>query len=214
MSSRRVASWIYDVLNVFIEALEIEAGLLSRGNATWRFYNQDLEHIRPLAAHLDRDGRHIFRDLITAHPELVEKISTHDALRTQLVRAATDAYRDALASDAIHEAVEDARRRFLANVPGAIPTGAFAAEKHVDLVIEHLINEIEELPSHYTDAEFWRAHGKELRSFSVPSMLAVKRARAELLSYDQATLKWLEDFSYELCQQYDIPAAPSGSVGY
>jgi len=214
MSSRRVASWVYDVLNVFMEALEMEVGLLSRGNATWRFYNQDLEHIRPLAAHLDRDGRHIFRDLLTAHPELVEKISTHDALRAQLVKAATDAYRDALANDAIHKAVDDARRRFLEKVPGAIPTGSFAAEKHVDLVIERLINEIEELPSHNTDAEFWRAHGKEFSAFSIPSMPAVKQARAELLASDQAVLKWLEDFSYDLCRQYDIPAAPSSSVGY
>jgi hypothetical protein len=214
MSSRRAQSWVYDVLNVFIESLETEVRLLSRGNTTWRFHSQDLEHIWPLEAYLDRDGRHILRDLLTAHPELGERISTHDALRAQLAQAATRAYHEALGNPAVRNAVEDARRRFLERLPGATPEGAYPPEKHVDIVIEHVINAVKDLPSHHTDAEFWRAHGQELSSLSIPSLLSVRKSRGDLLAHDQEMLQWLGQLSYQLCEQFDIPAAPSRSASY
>jgi len=202
------------VLNVFMESVRDGSGAALARNATWRFYNQELEHIRPLAATSTETAAIFSATFSPLTPRLAEKISAHDALRAQLVKAATDAYRDALASDAIHKAVDDARRRFLEKVPGAIPTGSFAAEKHVDLVIERLINEIDELPSHNTDAEFWRAHA---RSSALSAFHPCRWSSGHGPSFSHPTrqyLNGLEDFSYDLCQQYDIPAAPSSSVGY
>lgn len=95
-----------------------------------------------------------------------------------------------------------------------MPTGAFAAEQHIDLVIEHLINEIKELPAHQTDAEFWSVHRNRFVFFNVPSLGALRQARSELLKHDQTTIDWLEKLSLEICSEHGIPAAPSASVGY
>jgi hypothetical protein len=213
VSSSRVASWIYDVINVLLDAFEAESGLLARGNTTWRFFNQRLEHISPATSYLTHNGRHILRDLVREHPEVAAKIRQHDQLRDQLERAATDAYRSILAKPGFRERVEDARARFLAKHANAVPTGAFAPEKHADLIAEHLVNHIKELSPQYTDSEFWKEHGREFVAFS-PADTEFERALAGLLAFDRETQQWLETMSFELCREFDVPAAPSGSVGF
>lgn len=206
----RAASWVYDVINVFIDALEAEATLLRRGDTSWRFYNQQLEHIRPLSAYLTRHSQHIFRDLQLARPEVTEMLMPHDDFRSSLEAAATAAARELLAYTDLRSRVEDARKRYLAKYPTDVPTGAFSAEKHADLVAEHLINEVRELPANYTDAVFWREHGPEFLSvMSTPACRELRERRQSLLSYDEELTRWLISYSFSLCEQFNIPAAPS-----
>ena len=214
MQPRRAASWVYDVINVLIEAFDMEVSLLSRGNLSWRFYNLELEHIRPAISYLSRDGRHILRDLLTANPSVEPMIATHDDLRQRVESTATTIHAEALNDPALRLAVEKARKTFLERFPGAVPTGAFPAEKHLDLVIERLINEIKELPPHYTDAEFWAAHRKDFAFFNTPSLPVLRQIRSEFLKFDQTSIKWLEELSFQICTEHDIPAAPSVSVHY
>lgn len=213
--SSRVASWVYDVINVLIDALGLEATLLGRGDTSWRFYNEQLERIRPLTAYLTRNAQHILRDLLRARPEVSAALMLHDELRASLETAATAAAREILATTDLRARVEAARQRYLLKYPKDNPTGAFAAEKHADLVTEHLINEVHALPSNYTDATFWKEHGHELSSvLHTPACQELRSARQALLSYDQKTIEWLQEYSYSLCQQFDIPAAPSVVTGY
>jgi hypothetical protein len=214
MQPRRAASWLYDVINVLIDALDMEVSLLSRGNVSWRFYNQELEHIRPTISYLSRDSRHILRDLIAAKPAVDSLVTKHDELREHIEVTATVVYREGLDDPTLRRAVEEARKTFLEKFPNAVPTGAFAAEQHVDLVIEHLVNEIKELPLHHTDAEFWAAHRNAFAVFDVPSFAVLRQLRGEFLKFDQTSIKWLEDLSLQICTEHDIPAAPSVAVGY
>jgi hypothetical protein len=215
MTSLRAASWVYDVINVLIDALGVEATLLRRGDSSWRFYNEQLEHIRPLNAYLTRNAQHILRDFLLARPEVGTALMQHDDLRASLEAAATAAARASLAETDLRAKVEDARKRYLLRHPKDVPTGAFTAEKLADLVAEHLVNEVEALPANYTDAVFWKEHGLELSGVvSTPALQALRRARQALLSYDQGAIEWLKEYSYSLCQQFDIPAAPSAVTGY
>ena len=215
MSSLRAASWVYDVINVLIDALEMEATLLRRGDSSWRFYNEQLEHIRPLNAYLTRNAQHILRDFLLARPEVGTTLMPHDELRASLEAAATVAARAILSETDLRARVEDARQRYLLKHPNDVPTGAFAAEKHPDLVAEHLVNEVHELPANYTDAVFWREHGGELSSVTnTPAFQELRRARQALLSYDQGLIQRLHAYSYSLCEQFGIPAAPSAVTGY
>lgn len=215
MTSLRAASWVYDVINVFIDALEMESTLLRRGNSSWRFYNEQLEHIRPLNAYLSRNAQHIFRDFLLARPGVTEMLAPHDELRANLETAATAAAREILEFTNLRSRVEDARKRYLLKHPKDVPTGAFASEKHADLVAEHLVNEVKELPANYTDALFWKEHGLEFSDvMSTPACQELRRSRQALLSYDQGLIQWLEQYSLSLCQEFDIPAAPSVVTGY
>jgi hypothetical protein len=214
MQPHRAASWVYDVINVWLDALGMEVSLLSRGNLSWRFYNQELEFIRPAVSYLSRNGRHILRDLIAVKPAVASWIAEHDELRQQVESAATAVYHEGLMVPALRAAVAEARNSFLESSPGAILTGAYPAEKHLDLVIEHLINDIKELPAHQTDAEFWSTHRNRFAFFNVPSLGALRQVRNEFLKQDQAALHQLERVSFEICTEHGIPAAPSASVGY
>lgn len=211
----RAASWVYDVINVFIDALELEAALLRRGDTSWRFYNGQLEHIRPLNAYLTRHGQHILRDLQLARPEITEKLMPHEDLRSRLEAAATAAAREILAGTDLRTRVDEARKRYLAKYPKDVPTGAFSAEKHADLVAEHLVNEVKELPANYTDAVFWKEHGPEFGDvvMSTPACRELRERRQSLLSYDEELMRWLIGYSFSLCEQFNIPAAPSAIGG-
>jgi hypothetical protein len=214
MSSSRAASWIYDVINVFIDALEMEATLLRRGDVSWRFYNQQLELIRPLGAYLTRDAQHILRDFIFARPAVVELLTPHDELRSRLEAAATVAAREILARTDLRTRVDDARRRYLLKHPKDVPTGAFPAEKHPELVVERLVNDMKELPPHHTDAAFWKAHASEFAGLvNIPVWQELQKARQALLSYDLDLISRLAEYSFKLCQEFDIPAAPSAISG-
>jgi len=214
MFPRRAASWVYDVINVLIDALDVEVSLLSRGNLSWRFYDQELEHIRPAVDYLNRNGRHILRDLIAAKPAIEALIAKHDELRQRVESTATVVHGEAIRDPALHAAVARARKAFLDQFPDAVPTGAFASDKHVDLVIERLINRIEDPPPHHTDAEFWSLHRRDFAFFRPSSLPLLDRLRGEFLAFDRASIKDLEALSLQICAEHDIPAAPSESVHY
>lgn len=214
MFPRRAASWVYDVINVLIDALDVEVSLLSRGNLSWRFYSQELEHIQPSVSYLNRNGRHILRDLVAAKPSIERLVAEHDQLRQRVESTATAVYEEALRDPALHAAVDRARKAFFDKFPDAVPTGAFASNRHVDLVIERLINRIEELPPHHADAEFWSLHCGDFAFFQPASQPVLDRLRGELLAFDRSSIKDLEALSLQICTEHDIPAAPSASIHY
>lgn len=112
MQPRRAASWVYDVINVWLDALDMEVSLLSRGNVSWRFYNQELEYIRPASNYLTRDGRHILRDLLAVKPAVTSWLTEHDELRHRVEVTATAVYREGLADPTLRLDVAEARKTF------------------------------------------------------------------------------------------------------
>ena len=213
VSSPRVASWIHDVINVFIDALTAEKALLDRGNTSWRFYDQRLEHVRPAASYLSHNGQHILRDLIFEQPEVATWLRRHDETRNRLEAAATEAYAIIVGHPGFRTRVEDARKAYLVDHPHARPTGAYAPERHPDLVAEYVINRVSQLPQHYTDSEFWSLHGADLRS-AAPPVPNLDRVRSEMAESDGDAVSWFARLSLDLCKKFDVPAAPSGSFDY
>lgn len=214
MTPRRAASWLYDVVNVLWDAFEAENHFLERGNSTWRFYNEQLEFILGVGAYLGRNQQHILRDFLMNHPAFEGPLSSRDVARNELARAASVVYREAKSDPRIHDAVARAREAFLAQHPSETPTGAFRPEQHVDLVIERLINEIDQLPSHYTDAAFWAAHRHDFAWFNPPSRPALVSARERMRATNMKLIEMFNATSVAICERYDIPAAPSGTVTF
>lgn len=75
------------------------------------------------------------------------------------------------------------------------------------------MNRIESLPEHSADFLFWAQYGKEFLKFRKGCEFdKVDNACYTLLESDKALIDWLQEKSYMLCTQYDIPAAPTQGV--
>ncbi len=212
--SPRVEGWVYAVINPLLEAIPIEISFLERGNITWRFYNQQMEYLRPIAGYLTPDGRHILRDFSMANREAKTPLEKHDEFLHVAMKAAQRAHSELVNRKDFLAKVSAALTEFVeADAKKTYPGGAFPETKFPGLVAEHVVNEVQEIPSHYTDSRFWKRYSGEFLTFAhgLP-FEELQRARASLLEHDRSLLEWLEKKSYELCMRHDLPAAPlSGS---
>ncbi len=229
--SRRVESWIYEAINVVDEALPGEISLLERGNVTWRYVTRDLQFIRPIPEYLTPSGRIILRDLQRVERDARQPFDRHDTLVGELTDAAAKAYDSLLEGkegDVFRERVRTCLDEFRASLPKAellprpidpkrdyrilYPVGP--EEEFPQLVAQHIVNAIDKLPSHYTDATFWDRFGQEfLKLRSGPAFERLHKLAASLLKHDRDLLAWLDKKRGALVDRYDVPAAPmTGAV--
>ncbi|MEJ7727888.1 MAG: hypothetical protein WKG00_01605 [Polyangiaceae bacterium] len=209
--SRRVESWVHEVINALIESIGFECTLLGRGNSTWRFYLADrdhqLEHIRPIAGYLSPSARHILRDFTRENGDARGHLGTHDRLLGEVQRAARAAHTDLVNRSGFRDRVADALREyqgFETDHPAGHGEAQFA-----DQVAERVLNRIDSLPSQYVDSKFWRRFGPEFLALRTgPAFAELDEAVSGLLNADHHLLQWLEDKSFDLCKTYDVPAAP------
>ncbi|MDO8141934.1 MAG: hypothetical protein Q6358_10585 [Candidatus Brocadiales bacterium] len=210
--SPRVESWVYEVINPLLEIVPIELSFLQRGNVTFRFFNNTLEFIRSIENHLSLSARHICRDFMKANLDAAKCLSKHDKLVNTLNLAARAAF-TALSSNPEFVAKVNYTLAEYQLGQKEYPGGAYPEEKFLHLVAEHVVNRIESLPDHFTDFVFWTRYGKEFLKFRKGCEVdKVDNARYTLLEFDKALIDWLQEKSYKLCTQYDIPAAPTQSV--
>jgi hypothetical protein len=210
--SLRVAAWIHTVINPLIEALQIERGFLEKHNWTWRYYNNTLEFIKPLRNYLNPPSWPNLDDLLRANPSLNEPLQSHDKLLSQLKDNCQKAFQFLQESIDFQEKVDNLLKQYREEYKekgypgGAGPEGDFSK-----LVAERIINKIEEMPPYYTDSFFLSLYGKALLSeFRVGKIFEVLDASgAQLNLHDQSLIRILEDLRFELCEKYDVPAAPA-----
>jgi hypothetical protein len=214
--SPRVQSWIYEVLNPLFESLEIELGFLTRRNTTWSFYSRELEYLRPASRYLSLEGRHILRDYAMENPEILERIRAHDDLLARLTKAASHAF-DELTTEAFRGLVDDAVIQFLDGASSdhditadpRYPGGAYRRAQVPDLVAEHVINSVDDLPSRYADRVFWQQHRDRFRALGTGRAFEQLQAVLDkLVELDTEFRDWIVEVSLELCRTYDVPAAP------
>lgn len=216
--SRRVEGWIYGVINPILDALPTEISFLDSGNVTWRFLWRKLEFIRPVKDYLSPQGSHILTDLERSQKDVPDPLRRHD----DLVRALADSaahFHDALvASPDFEQTVWRSVKEFAAQEDAQSlttrvePWGAFRREQFPSLVAEHVVNCTREIPPHHTDARFWEAFGKRFLEFRTnEACRRLDDVRTALTDYDRHLHAWLENKRFELCEEYDIPAAPLSS---
>lgn len=208
--SRRVAAWVYDVINPLIDTLPVEISSLERGNTTWRFQRRELEHLRSIASYLPPDGRHVLRDFTRFAPEAKRRFDEHDQLLVKLRDAAAEAHAELMQRDDFVQTAQDALKAYTNKHPERdSPRGVIAESEFPDLAAERVINRFDQLPSHFIDADFWSEHGAALLPFARGSRFEQLEAACHaLLAYDRELIEWLADESFALCSEHDIPAAP------
>jgi hypothetical protein len=157
-----IRAWFDTVLNPLIYGLKEEAGVLSRGNLTWRFRSRapvSLVPVRSLIMDAVQDNLDQFLSL---HPECAGPIEEHDMALQLLVESCR-----ALESRLIHSEEMQALFQRL-TTPEALGGrgvaeifGAVFPDDWLKVLAEYIINGVEHLPDYYTTADFWNKHRGE-----------------------------------------------------
>jgi hypothetical protein len=178
--SRRVAAWIYAVLNPVIESLQRERELLERRNLTWRFYSGQSEFIRMIQEYVDSVQWPNFYDFLAEHPFFAKAFKQHDDQLEKTNAIALQTFDELISWPEFSSTIEKllSRYRQQRRSAGFSEDPPFHTEG--DLVkysAEYLINNIQELPSHYSLSGFWNASNELLLSFrNLPRFRPLEKA--------------------------------------
>jgi hypothetical protein len=208
--ARRIEAWVYTVINPLIEALKVEKSFLNDKNWTWRYQIKSLEFILPLEKYVDSASLPNFEDFLKANPQIERKRKKHDDLRAALSEKCQIASNHLIALEPFQEKAKLSLSTYKQESPTEEYPGGAIPEKDFDkLVAQYIINSIKELPGHYTTSKFWSRFGKELLQFRTGDVFEkLDRSGEQLEKEDERFLVTLENVRSNLCEEYDIPAAP------
>lgn len=203
--SERVKAWIYSVLNPLMEALRAENTLLSKQNITWRYQTAELEFILPTRDLIQPSARPNYDDLFRSHPGLKSEIGHRDEKVRVLFQAAQDCWKSLTHFQ--HE-VERLLKQWKEE-GNPYPGGAVPEKEFWLLITEYVMNNLEELPYHYASKAFWsRFRPHFLASRYGSSFSQLEKAIVELKKANESLIETLDQTRSNLCEEYDIPAAP------
>jgi hypothetical protein len=218
--SRRVAAWIYAVINPIINSLERELSLLDSGNLTWRPHLGRCEMIRTIQEYVDSAQWPNYQDFLAEHPNSVFRpgFDQHDSDVRTLNTVAQELFNRMLSwskfSDALDVALGTYERQ-RASLDPQFPMLVHTAKDVPKLAAEYVINNAQTLPSHYTISAFWNLLGKELIAFrNLPEFQALHRCKDRLAENSSKLKQALESYRLSLSRDYDVPAAPVPGLSF
>jgi hypothetical protein len=215
---RRVAAWIYAVINPIISSLERELFFLDSGNLTWRPQTGRCEMIRPIQEYVDSTQWPNYQDFLAEHQraDFGAEFQHHDSNLNEVNALAQRRFDSTLSStqfrDFVNSELDIYERQKLSLGPQA-PSLTNIRTDIPKMVAEYLINNAQNLPSHYVISAFWNFNGKNLLAIRAGSDFQPLRRSAENLGKTSAVIKQgLEDYRLSLSRSYDVPAAPVSGI--
>lgn len=212
---RRVAAWIYAVINPIIASLEREISLLDSGNLTWRAYTLRCEMIKTVQEYVDAAQWPNYQDFLAEHPKsaFVPAFKRHDSNVDALNNAARALFSRLPSWPAFADSVRTALESYEARRASLGPQATAIADMGRGLneeIAQHLINNSQILPSHYVISSFWNSEGgARLASLrNSPEFRPVQQATEHLLEQSAKLKQALEAYRLSLSREYDVPAAP------
>src|SRR6266481_6883566 len=105
--SRRVAAWIYAVINPIVDSLQREASLLEVENLTWRSSSGRCEIIKLIQEYVDTRQWPNYFDFLADNSPFLKTFQTHDADVKSLNLKAKNTYDWLLSWDQFSSTVAD-----------------------------------------------------------------------------------------------------------
>lgn len=212
--TRRVAAWIYAVINPIIDSLQRELSLLDSGNLTWSPYTGRCEMIRTIREYVDPAQWPNYQTFLTEYPKsvFVPGFKRHDSDLESLNNAAKALF-DRMVSwneflGAVGEHLTTYERQRNALGPRALSPTELGNDVP-KFAAEHVINNADTLPSHYTDSAFWNSYGRNLLVFrNRPEFVPLHRCRESLKEISARLEQALVNYRLSKSREYDVPAAP------
>ncbi len=211
--SKRVAAWIYAVVNPAVESLRRETGLLQHGNITWRYHNRQCEYVRPIRHYVEGNYRPIYDDFLADNPPFKKKFASHDQAVSR-VEDAAGRYVESLVTDREFQAlVTRSLEAYESHLDPSQPNRPSLQDTKRHLpsdLAEYLVNRVESLPLHYTTHSFWEDFRTRFQDFERrhAAGAVLPRVVKQLMSLSGRLAGDLENHRLRLCRKYDIPAAP------
>src|SRR5208337_1084232 len=97
--SRRVAAWMYAVINPVVEGLGHELEFLKKGNLTWRSTTKRCEYIRTVQEYVDSRQWPNYKDFLSDEENVIflKEFELHDNDLLNINSVTEEAYEDLLA---------------------------------------------------------------------------------------------------------------------
>lgn len=207
--TERVKSWIYTVINPLIEALKVERTFLKEKNWTWHYHTKRLEFVLPLEQYIDSAYLPVFEDFLKTNLSLERRRKKHEDLRATLSENCQIAFGALINSQAFQEKVKTSLALYLKEDPAQHPRGAVPEEDFHKLIAQYVLNQIQELPSHYTTSRFWSRFRDEFLPFRTGTEFERLDMSGKLFENDDDRfLTALSNCRSSLVEEYGIPAAP------
>jgi|SRR5208283_761907 len=215
---RRVAAWIYVVINPIVEALVRELELLDKGNLTWRSTTKKCEYIRTIQEYVDSRQWPNYKDFLVENGLFQKTFATHDADLDKVNSAAGIVYRWLLNWDQFSVTVTGLLDAYENQRPVSgdnRPSYNLDRKELINETAQHVVNNIDFLPRHYTYSFFWNFACKNLLQFrGLPEFKVLYQAQAELKEISLSLREALEDHRLSLSRKFDVPAAPVPGVSF
>src|SRR2546427_9279669 len=211
--SRRVAAWIYAVINPIVEGLEHELEFLKKGNLTWRSTTKRCEYIRTIQEYVDSRQWPNYKDFLNDSENTIflKTFEPHDKDLANVNSGAAEVYGVLLSwtpfSEEVQRSLESYESR-RASEP-QLPSFNLVRKELVQVAAENVINFVQSLPQHYTYSSFWNHASRDLLTFrNLPHFSHFLEAQTHLHEISSALKGALEDHRLRLSRKYDVPAAP------
>lgn len=206
--SERVKAWVYSVINALLEALRAENTLLTARNITWRYHIRKMEFILSTRDHIPPSARPNYDDLLRGYADLKPQVEQRDLTLKVLSQVALECWEHLTKYNLLRPAVEGQLKQWKEE-GNPYPGGAVPEEEFWLLIAEHVMNNAEELPHHYSNRAFWSRFKQNLLAFRGGGPFSkLEKSIANLMKSNETLVDRLDLARARFCEDYDIPAAP------
>ena len=211
---RRVAAWIYAVINPIIDSLQRELSFLDSGNLTWRANTRRCEMIKTVQEYVDSTQWPNYQDFLAEYPKsaFISGFKKHDSHVQDLNNVTQVLFDRMLSWPDFLSALEAALTKYENERASLGPRAQSLTDQTKEVleeVAQHVINNVQALPSHYVISQFWNEVGSDLLSFrNRPEFQPLHQGMRSLVQLSATLKKALEAMRLSLSRQYDVPAAP------
>jgi len=206
--SERVKAWVYSVLNPLMEALRAESLALSKKYITWRYTSAEMEFIVPTRDLISPTARPNYDDLLRGYPELKPPMLRRDEKVSALLESALKCWEHLTRYKFLQPIVENYLKQW-SEEGNPYPGGAVPKDEFWLLIAELLTNNAGDLPFHYTTKPFWSRFRQNILPLRAGLPFSeLEKSITELKKTDEALIESLDQARSNLCDEYDIPAAP------
>ncbi len=209
--SRRVAAWIYMVINPIIDSLDREVTLLEKGNLTWRSNTNRCEYVRNIQEYVDSRQWPNYKDFLIENDRFSRDFGAHDKKLEKVNSEAENLFKWLLSWDEFSNGVSVSLERYEQHrsAEPAWPSYNLVRKELERVAAENLINNIQSLPGHYAYSFFWNFVASEQLGLRRHSQFRpLFETQVELKNTSSILKASLEEHRLLLSRKYDVPAAP------
>jgi hypothetical protein len=176
--------------------------------------------IKTIQEYVDSTQWPNYQDFLAEHPKsiFVQGFKQHDSNVEGLNNVAGVLFDRLLSLPDFVNEVKNALKRYEDQRASLGPRAQSLNDMAKDIpeeIAQHLINNVQVLPSHYVISQFWNEVGSNLLSFrNRPEFLPLHQAREKLLGHSTKLKQALESFRLVLSRRHDVPAAPVPGLSF